>query len=93
MEQMQDNEFNQVILYLDFLLDDVKECIPDLLSEPVVSKALKRKLGFFDLVKDQLNKYEVRPFKQFQSFPLKDLIVKLDGVRNKQMRDLVNDLK
>ena len=90
---MQDNEFNEVIVYLDFLLDDVKGIIPDLLQEKIVTKAQEKKDRFFDLVKEQIEQYENRSFKQYQAYPLKDLIARLGSVKNSDMSNLVYNLQ
>ena len=47
---MQDNEFNEVIVYLDFLLDDVRGSIPDLITPEVSKKAEDYKKEFLNLV-------------------------------------------
>jgi len=62
---LQDNEFNEVIVYLDFLLDDVKTIIGDLLQEEIITKAQGKKDRFFDLIKEQIEQYENRSFKQY----------------------------
>jgi len=93
LEQMGDNEFREVIDYLDFLLDNVRGIITDLLSVEVAEKAEKMNTEFMDLVKEQCKQYEKRPPKHFQTYPLRALIVKLEGVRNIEMKTLVFNLK